>query len=451
MPVPAQSNRNAPPLPAQTAKPLPAQQSLKRRRGNDQLYARKARDTSIVDQPAIDAALAQCFDSANDVLSCYPNSSTVVAQHEWATFVWNSRLPQWAQTNAVNLYLFQADTGDPVVNFTNVPNPTTTAGQKHVQIDDRWFGSRGTDWDGQNVSFPFFWMITRNDTSIANSDRPQATFIAVQTTFADSVIASMSSASASSASEASRTAALSTPTITNPSSSSGIPASASGTGPNGSTPTGGSGNGGNGGNGGLQSNGGNSSFPKWAIAVIVVLGFLALVASGILAFFMMRRIRRQREGTLSHRTSMGSSTPMMANADRGGPQSPVLGSSALAAGAGAGAMAAYRDRPPSGEGHDGASMTSRTSDTGPFSGADAAIMANAFRQALRKPDFADRPVEEGESPDDHGGGPTRAELLNQELAEEGRDIRSVSSSRGVRVETLSDDGNDTATVQDHNH
>ena len=87
----------------------------------------------------------------------------------------------------------------------------------------------------------------------------------------------------------------------------------------------------------------------------------------------------------------------------------------------------------------------------PFSGADAAIMANAFRQALRKPDFADTPVEEGESPDEHPPLPSRSALLNQELAEEGRDIRSVSSSRGVRVETRSDDGDDTVTVHDHTH
>ena len=204
------------------------------------------------------------------------------------------------------------------------------------------------------------------------------------------------------------------------------------------------------------NNGG--AFPKWAIAVIVVLGFFALLATGILIFYMVRRFRQRRDGTLSHRNSMGSSTPMMANADRG-PQSPVLGSSALEAGAGAAAgygAGAYTTRRAStgGDGHDGASMTSRTSDAGPFSGADAAIMANAFRQALRKPDFADRPVEEGESPDDHGQahGHSRVELINQELAEEGRDIRSVSSSRGVRVETLSsDDGNDTATVHDHQH
>jgi hypothetical protein len=68
-------------------------------------------------------------------------------------------------------------------------------------------------------------------------------------------------------------------------------------------------------------------------------------------------------------------------------------------------------------------------------------MADAFRKMLRKPDFADRPVEEGESP----SGPEPEEMIGRELAEEGRDIRSVSSERGVRVETLSDGGD---TVQD---
>ena len=92
----------------------------------------------------------------------------------------NSRLPQWAQTNRVNLYLFHADSGDQVLNVTNVVNPTSTAGQHHVQIDDRWWGSRGENWNGQNVSFPFYWLITRNDRPIENSDIPQATFTAVR-------------------------------------------------------------------------------------------------------------------------------------------------------------------------------------------------------------------------------------------------------------------------------
>ena len=69
-------------------------------------------------------------------------------------------------------------------------------------------------------------------------------------------------------------------------------------------------------------------------------------------------------------------------------------------------------------------------------------MADAFRKMLRKPDFADRPVEEGESPD---RAEPSTEMIGRELAEEGRDIRSVRSERGVRVETLSDGGD---TVQD---
>jgi len=75
---------------------------------------------------------------------------------------------------------------------------------------------------------------------------------------------------------------------------------------------------------------------------------------------------------------------------------------------------------------------------GPLSGADAAIIADAFRKMLRKPDFAGPSVDEGDSPD------TAAEreaqdvgnvVITRELAEEGRDIRSVSSSREVKVES----------------
>jgi len=114
-----------------------------------------------------------------------------------------------------------------------------------------------------------------------------------------------------------------------------------------------------------------------------------------------------------------------------------------------GGPASIAPRPSSVNSPDGASTISHAhsaGDSGPFSGADAAIMADAFRKALRKPDFAARAIEEGDSPEAQEG--RDAELLSRELAEEGRDIRSVSSSRGVRVETLSDGGD---TVQDSPH
>ena len=55
-----------------------------------------------------------------------------------------------------------------------------------------------------------------------------------------------------------------------------------------------------------------------------------------------------------------------------------------------------------------------------FSSADAAIIAAAFREALRKPDFADRPLEEVET--DFKTQETTNDLLSKDLAEEGKDM-----------------------------
>lgn len=122
-------------------------------------------------------------------------------------------------------------------------------------------------------------------------------------------------------------------------------------------------------------------------------------------------------------------------ADAHHPHSPKLPLLVGAAPAGAvGRTSSEQHRPPSVVSPDGVSEVSRAHSAGDsapfFSGADAAIMADAFRKALRKPDFAGSPVEEHDERKD--------DVMNRELAEEGRDIRRVDSSRGVRVETLSD-------------
>jgi hypothetical protein len=178
--------------------------------------------------------------------------------------------------------------------------------------------------------------------------------------------------------------------------------------------------------GSLQANA-QSSFPHWAIATIAVLGFFAFLAVGVLGFLLLRRAGRNQSARTSRRGSIGSASPMIADvAGTGGlPQSPVM-------------EQAPTIRPASlYSPNDGSSMISHAHSTDtPFSGADAAIMADAFRKALRKPDFAGRPIEEGDSPESQEQKEHR--LLSRELAEEGRDIRSVGSSRDVRVETLSD-------------
>lgn len=123
------------------------------------------------------------------------------------------------------------------------------------------------------------------------------------------------------------------------------------------------------------------------------------------------------------------------------PQLPLL---AKVVAAGGGRTSSEHHRPSSVVSPDGVSDISRTHSAGdqgpPLSGADAAIISDAFRMALRKPEFPEATAEEPEERRDPDA------LMNRELAEEGRDIRSVSSSRGYRVETLSDAGD---TVQHH--
>ncbi|KAJ6557286.1 hypothetical protein DFH09DRAFT_986863 [Mycena vulgaris] len=390
----------------------------------------------VTDSSAIDTARTNCeINSGNDVVSCFPTANTVIPQHQWAAFVWNSNLPDFTQTERVNIFLFHGDSQQQILKFENVINPKGQAGYITAQVNDSWWGDRGSNWDGANISYPFFWIMSRSDQSLDDAtQKPQATFTAVQTTFADSIIASM----ASTAALGTATAAVST-TGSSLSLRSTITGSAS-TNSFGATGTNGPGS--------IQS-ASNSSFPHWAIAVIVVLGFLAMATTCVLAFFIIRRIRR-RNAIESNRNSMGSSSPMMANTGHS-PASPLL-AGAVVAGRHASTATSHGQGAPSVVSPDGASTISRAGsagDPGPFSGADAAIMADAFRKALRKPDFAGRPVEEGESPEhDNPETANEDELLNRELADEGRDIRSVGSSRGVRVETLSDSGD---TAHDHPH
>ena len=45
-------------------------------------------------------------------------------------------------------------------------------------------------------------------------------------------------------------------------------------------------------------------------------------------------------------------------------------------------------------------MILQTGERGPFSRADAAVMANVFRQVMQKPDFVGQLVEQGENTGD---------------------------------------------------
>jgi hypothetical protein len=368
-------------------------------------------------------------------------------QDDWTGVVWNSNHPWFTQHNRVDLYLYRADSGQEILHFRNVVNTRNQSGFKQAMANDSWWGDDGPNWNGQNQTFPFYWTVVNSDTGMDGQGAPipQATFNAVQTTLPASVIASISSASASQASASASAASASSQSVASSLSADSTRSAPGETGTN---------------SGALQPGSHNSDFPDWAIAVIVILGFFAIAALGVLIFIIIRRVKRREQE--SNRNSMGSSSPMMAHVQSPSePHSPLLGNTfaggatgaaggALVGGVVAGGSSHGHNQPSTSGGHqifnDGASTISRANsagESGPFSGADAAIMAEAFRKALRKPDFVGRPVEEGDSPDSQG---RNEGLINRELAEEGRDIRSVASSRGVRVETLSDNG---STVQDH--
>ncbi|KAF8440874.1 hypothetical protein L210DRAFT_3645108 [Boletus edulis BED1] len=382
----------------------------------------KRQDTIISDSPAVDQAKIDCQIFANnDNVTCFPTPGAQVLQHQWAAVVWNSRRPQLDQSNLVNAYLYDGDTLLVLFSALNLTNPSGAAGEHNLPVNDTWFGDKGSTWtpSSGNFSYPFYWVIT-NQNGLDGSQTTNPTFFAIQTTYADSVVASMSQSSLSVQSSLSALSALSTASVASRASVASMSPLSSSASPSGS----------------IQQPSNNSAFPRWAIAVIVVLGFLAIVAGGVLVWLIMRRLRRRER--LVHRGSIGSSSPMMANVQNSNsPQLPLLAGTVVGGG---GRSSSEHHRPSSIVSPDGVSDISRAhsaGDQGPFSGADAAIMADAFRKALRKPEFADATVEE----------PERANtLINRELAEEGRDIRSVGSSRGVRVETLSDAGD---TVQHH--
>lgn len=388
------------PWPAPTPRPPSRLSSAEQR----VIFARQ----SVFNQTGIAEAMQQCqVFSSNAVITCFPTSDTSVPQHEWAGVVWNSRLPQFLQTNRVNIYLFHADSGLQVLSVINQTNPTGLAGSIAKQVNDSWFPDGGLNYNGSPISYTYYWVITRSDVSLDGTEIPQSTFTAVQTTVADSVTSSLASASSLSAASSASVAAAAA------SSASAASVSSS---RNGSTQTPGS----------LQANSG-SSFPHWAIAVIVVLGFFAILTVGVLGLLLVRRARRNQSARVSRRGSIGSASPMIQGDPNtnGVPRSPVMEQTSVAPHP----ASVYSP-------NDGSSMISHAhSSETPFSGADAAIMADAFRKALRKPDFAG-PIEEGDSPEGQEQKDNR--LLSRELAEEGRDIRSVGSSRDVRVETLSD-------------
>ncbi|KAJ7726489.1 hypothetical protein B0H16DRAFT_265063 [Mycena metata] len=402
-----------------------------------------ARQT-VADQSAVAAAKTQCeIDSGNEVISCFPTADVIIPQHQWATFVWNSNNPDFLQTNRVDIYLFHGDSLEQIFLIANHVNPTGQAGSVTAQVNDTWWGTRGANWAGSNISYPFYWLIARAGEPLSDgTEKPQTTFSAVQTTFADSILSSMASSSASAASVSSNLAQMtsssvsSSRTITTVISGSTVVETLS---PNGSVQNAAANN--------------NSSFPHWAI-VLIVLGIVLVAALCGLMFFAIWYLRN-REAALRREQAIPSrsrsSSPVMVEPDDAVPV--AVGEVALARDTSA--TSGARTMSPAQRTTSDDSKRDSGRAPAAFSGSDAAIMADAFRAELRK---AGRPFDEDDGVGSGLGGvgeenetptPVRARshertaadaeremLLRRDLGNEpGADIRSVGSARSVRVES----------------
>lgn len=92
----------------------------------------------------------------------------------------NSRNPNFLQTEKVNIYLFRADSGRQVLSIRNKTNPVGTAGYLAQQVNDSWWGDEGVNWSGTNISYPFYWIVTRNDKELDGTESTQPIFSAIR-------------------------------------------------------------------------------------------------------------------------------------------------------------------------------------------------------------------------------------------------------------------------------
>jgi hypothetical protein len=97
-----------------------------------------------------------------------------------SSFPGNSRRPEITQTNRVDIYLFHGDSLTQLLHYPNQINPTDQAGMITAQVNDSWWGDNGSKWNGSNITYPFYWLLSRSDEPLDGSQLPQTVFHAVR-------------------------------------------------------------------------------------------------------------------------------------------------------------------------------------------------------------------------------------------------------------------------------
>ncbi|BGP35841.1 hypothetical protein JCM10296v2_007693 [Rhodotorula toruloides] len=374
--------------------------------------------------------------------------------------------PSFINRQYVDVYLYNADTQDIATSWKNESNARGMIGivpsdpwWPEPQSAQSWFGS-----NAQNRTTLYFFVVVPAGQQLTGGEVHGATFRAIQTAAPSSLSSSLAALTASSVSSVSSASAASASSSLSALSASS--ASASALASRNSSSTGSSDPSGTSRSGSLQNESSSGpAIPRYAIALIVILGFLALVGGAIALYLLgrARRRRREREAALAAGVA-GAGAGASRSGDfvseddfTHGSQDPILGAggargsassgrprtSSSVAGAGAGAAGGLAT---------GAAAVSLMSerDESMLSHSDAARMAEAFRAALRRPDFpapgpeADGAVAAGLAAARPGAGPSPTGaaggddsngsgegngvgrgLLEDELRGEGKSMRQV--------------------------
>lgn len=135
-----------------------------------------------------------CGIVSNDVISCFPVVDAVVVQNIDTRFVCeyrsqrfllsthflhtgNTGLPQFSQTNLVDVYLIHGDSDELVALWPTLPYH---AGHLAVTPNDTWWGAKGpTFTPGKNLTQTYFFVLVANGTN-SLSQPPQSTFTATR-------------------------------------------------------------------------------------------------------------------------------------------------------------------------------------------------------------------------------------------------------------------------------
>ncbi|PRQ70329.1 hypothetical protein AAT19DRAFT_11078 [Rhodotorula toruloides] len=214
----------------------------------------------------------------NSIFTCYPESNTTLVQSDYSLVIWNAMQPSFINRQYVDVYLYNADTQDVATSWKNesnaqgmigiVPSDPWWPGPQSAQS---WFGS-----DAQNRTTPYFFVVVPAGQQLTGGEVHGATFRAVQTAAPSSLSSSLAAltassvSSVSSASAASASSSLSALSASSASSASAL-ASRNGSSTGSTDPSGTSRS------GSLQNESSSGpAIPRYAIALIVILGFLAL-------------------------------------------------------------------------------------------------------------------------------------------------------------------------------